>query len=69
MISIEECRKHLGNNLTDKQVENLRDALYTLVENVVDDYIESCASIKPTCQKQLSTVGYLQRDKKMKDMA
>lgn len=42
MLSIEECKKHIGNKLSDEQIENLRDALYTLVENIVDEYIASC---------------------------
>jgi len=68
MISTEECRKHLGEGLTDKQVEDLRDALYTLVENVLDYYIDSCARVEPICKKQLSTVEYPQRDKRTKVM-
>ena len=43
MISIEECRKTLGEiatNLTDKQVEDLRNALYQLTESVLDKYFE-----------------------------
>lgn len=66
MISKEECRKYVGGNLTDQQVEKLRDTLYALVEPVLDDYIESCATLKPTCKKLLSTVESHQSDKKMK---
>ena len=69
MISIEELKKDLGGHLTDAQVENLRGALYALVENLLDDYIDSCASIEPICKKQLSTVEYHLNDKKLKDMA
>ena len=69
MISIEELKEDLGGNLTDAQVENLRDALYSLVENLLDDYIDSCASIEPTCKKQLSTVEYHLNDRKMRDTA
>lgn len=37
MISIEECKKHIGNlNLSDKEIEEIRDALYVLAENALD---------------------------------
>jgi len=37
MISIEECKKYLvGLDLSDKQVEVLRDSLYAIVEQVLD---------------------------------
>lgn len=39
MLSIEECRRHLGDRLTDKQVEDFRDALCVLVEPLLDEYI------------------------------
>lgn len=42
MLSIEECKKYLGKHLTDKQIQNLRDALYVLIENVIDEYISTC---------------------------
>ena len=39
-LSIKECRDYLsGINLTDEQVENLRDALYILIEQVLDECI------------------------------
>tara|TARA_B100000745_G_C20154676_1_gene395668 strand:+ start:2907 stop:3032 length:126 start_codon:yes stop_codon:yes gene_type:complete len=38
MLSIEECRKYLGDDLSDKQVEELRDALYTLIDKVLDEH-------------------------------
>lgn len=69
MISTEECRKHFGQSLTDIQLEKLRDALYALVEPVLDDYIESCATLKPTCKKLSYIVESHQRDRKMKDTA
>lgn len=58
MLDIGECRKHLGERMTDQQVENLRDALYALVENLLDNYISSCASgkIQPLCKK-LSSIA------------
>lgn len=66
MISIEELKEDLGGHLTDAQAENFRDALYAVVENLLDDYIDSCATIEP-CKKQLSTVEYPLNDKRMKD--
>ncbi|MFH1694210.1 MAG: hypothetical protein ABH880_00440 [Patescibacteria group bacterium] len=40
MLSIEECNKYLGDvELTDEQVESLRDSLYVLVEKILDSHI------------------------------
>ncbi|HEY4506363.1 MAG TPA: hypothetical protein VJJ24_02880 [Candidatus Paceibacterota bacterium] len=70
MLSTEECKKHLaGITLTDKQVEDLRDALYALVENVLDEYVKSSDIVIPTCKKQSSIAEYLPTDKQTKDMA
>ena len=66
MISIEEIKNDLGEHLTDAQVENFRGALYAVVENLLDNYIDSCARIETTCKKQLSTAEYPLNDKKMK---
>ena len=49
MLSIEDCKKHLNSHeLTDEQVENLRDALYVLVEQALDEYIGVSANINET---------------------
>lgn len=40
MLSIEECRKKLGNlakDMSDQRVEQIRDCLYTLCHNVIDE--------------------------------
>lgn len=45
MLSIEECRKTLGEageGMTDERVQELRDTLYAIVENILDKYIDSC---------------------------
>ena len=42
-ISIERCRELLGKDaqgMSDLQVENFRDAVYVVVDNVLDDYFE-----------------------------
>jgi hypothetical protein len=46
MLSIEECKKIFGNNLTHEQIKNLRDILYTLVENIIDNYISTYDKIE-----------------------
>ncbi len=43
MISIEECRKILGescSSMTDEQIEDLRNNLYKLTESVIDKYLK-----------------------------
>ncbi len=67
MLSTEACREHLADlPLTDAQVERLRDALYALVENVLDDYIKKADTVEP-CKKQLSTAEYPPSDKRPRD--
>lgn len=40
MLSTTECKRHLsGISLSEEQVVCLRDSLYALVENVLDDYL------------------------------
>jgi hypothetical protein len=39
MLSIEECRKLLHNTeLTDDEVQKLRDSMYDLVSSMIEDY-------------------------------
>jgi hypothetical protein len=36
MLSIEECQKHLeGLDMTDEEVENLRDRLYKMIRPII----------------------------------
>lgn len=52
MLSTGACREYLGGiPLTDEQVERLRDSLYALVENVLDDYLYSPDNIQSICKK------------------
>lgn len=42
MLSIENCKKYLaGLNLTDKEVEELRNSLYLVIGNILDDYYQN----------------------------
>lgn len=68
MLSTEACREYLGDiPLSDEQVERLRDSLYALVENVLDNYLDSSANVEP-CKKHLSTPECLQSDRRLKVM-
>jgi hypothetical protein len=53
-LSIEECKKYIGNlNLTDKQIEEVRDILYAFIEQALDYSIDSgivTLSQKQPCQ-------------------
>jgi len=41
MLTIEECRQHLGElQLSDEEVERLRDALYAIADNVLSNYLK-----------------------------
>ncbi len=51
MLSIEDCREHLGNDgkdLSDEELEKLRDSLYQLSEIILDDYLESLKQDRET---------------------
>jgi hypothetical protein len=51
MLSTGACREYLGDIvLSDEQVERLRDSLYAMVENVLDNYLASSANVE-SCKK------------------
>lgn len=40
MLTVEQCRQHLGDlQLTNEEVERLRDALYAIADNVLSQYL------------------------------
>jgi len=52
MLSVNECREYLGeSNLSNEQIKQLRDTLYVLAENLIDDYINNSVKIETTCKK------------------
>jgi hypothetical protein len=66
MLNVSQVREKLGQtDLTNKQVENLRDALYVMVENILDDYY---ANTQATCKKQSSIAESHRKNKKAKGM-
>ena len=66
MISIERCREILSEEMTDSEVLQLRESLYTSVDSILDNYFEKFANIN-LCKKPLSTVGSQVRDKAQRD--
>ena len=67
MISIERCKKVLGENMLDSEVVKLRESLYAMVESILDNYLEEFVIIN-TCKKQLSIAELVPRDKALRDM-
>jgi hypothetical protein len=65
MISIEQCKEILGENMPDSEVERLRGALYAMVESILDTYFEEFATID-VCKKQSSIAEYPQPDKALR---
>ena len=46
MLSVTRCKEILAvSSMPDSQVEKLRETLYALVENIVDEYILSCGKM------------------------
>jgi hypothetical protein len=52
MISIERCKEIMGGNMTDSEVERLREALYAMVESIMDNYFEEFNGKIGICKKQ-----------------
>ena len=65
MLSISECRELLGETeLTDSQVEQLRDALYATVENVLDDYYDRIKTNAKSTNLRSCVVGETEEGRK-----
>ena len=52
MISIERCKEILGEKMSDSEVERLREALYAMVESIMDNYFEEFNGKIDVCKKQ-----------------
>mgnify|MGYP001575998394 CR=1 FL=1 len=39
MLSIERCKEILGENMPDSEVHKLREALYAMVESILDNQL------------------------------
>jgi hypothetical protein len=66
MISIERCKELLGEDMPDSELIRLREALYAMVESILDNYFEEFANID-ICKKPLSTAGFQAQSKALKD--
>lgn len=55
MISIEKCKEILDEKMSDSQVEKTRDALYAVVESILDNYLEEFVTMD-VWKKQSYTV-------------
>lgn len=40
MLTIERCKEILGGNMSDSEVKECRDALYAMVESILDDHLD-----------------------------
>ena len=67
MISVDRCKEILGEDITDSKVERLREALYAMVESILDNYFEEFVNIN-SCKKQSSIVGSLAQSKAQRVM-
>lgn len=55
MLSVEECKKHIGDLVsTDQEITEIRDLLYAFVEQALDFATETgtLASKKALCTQQ-----------------
>jgi hypothetical protein len=67
MISVEKCKEILGDNMTDPEVERLRESLYAMVDSILDNYFQEFANIE-VCKKQSSTAESLLQSKALRGM-
>ena len=52
MLTIEECKHILsttGTSMTDEEIEKLRNQLYALVSQLLDNHLDNTV---PVCKKQ-----------------
>lgn len=47
MLSLDQCRKYVGNQISDKQLEQFRNALYKFVDPIVDRYLDQTLGFLP----------------------
>ena len=66
MFSVERCRELLEEDMSDTEVERLRDALYAFVESALDSYLTSIAKID-VCATPSSTAESQAQDSPRKD--
>jgi len=52
MLSLERCKEILGENMPDSEVLRLREALYAMVESILDNYFEEFRGKIDICKKQ-----------------
>ncbi|MFZ2149758.1 MAG: hypothetical protein WAV15_01190 [Minisyncoccia bacterium] len=67
MISIERCKEILGEKMSDSEVERLREALYAMVESIMDNYFEGFNGKIDICKKQSFIAEYPLLSKAQKD--
>lgn len=41
MLTLDECKKYLGNELSDEAIVAVRDAIYSLAEDALDKHLFS----------------------------
>lgn len=51
MLSIEKCKEILGEDISDSEVERLRESLYAMVDSILDNYFEELVTLD-ICKKQ-----------------
>lgn len=39
MLTLDECKKYLGNELSDEDIVAVRDAIYSLAEDALDKHL------------------------------
>ena len=39
MLTLQECRKYTGSELTDEKLEEVRDALYVFAHKIMEDWL------------------------------
>lgn len=54
MLSVNNCKKYLDDSYTDKEIEEIRDSLYQMVEISVEDYLKKINTDKHEIQRKAS---------------
>lgn len=67
MISADRCKEILGNGITSQEAERIREALYVVVESVLENYLAELDT-SAICNKPSFIAEFPQLNKAQKDM-
>lgn len=65
MLTLEQCRKYVDEDVSDEQLESIRNGIYEITGSVLDNYFQQIK--ENLCKKQSFTVEFPLQNKAPKD--